>query len=94
MFCKNVIVNDVYCKSFGLNLDGCDFESCMNVFIFNCIFDIGDDCIVIKFGCNVDGRRVNVFCSNIVIEYCEMKVGYGGVVIGSEIFGGVENFYV
>lgn len=23
-----------------------------------------------------------------------MKVGYGGVVIGSEIFGGVKNLYV
>jgi len=93
VLCKNVTVNDVYCKSFGPNSDGCDPESCTNVIISNCTFDTGDDCIAIKSGRNADGRRVNVPCSNIIIEHCEMKAGHGGVVIGSEISGGVENLY-
>ncbi len=93
VLCKSVTINDVYCKSFGPNSDGCDPESCTNVLISNCTFDTGDDCIAIKSGRNADGRRVNVPCSNIVIEHCEMKAGHGGVVIGSEISGGVENLY-
>lgn len=93
VLCKNVTVKDVYCHSFGPNSDGCDPESCTNVLIQGCTFDTGDDCIAIKSGRNADGRRVNVPCSNIVIENCEMKAGHGGVVIGSEISGGVENLY-
>ncbi|KXJ60826.1 MAG: glycoside hydrolase [Alteromonas sp. Nap_26] len=93
VLCKNVTISDVYCQSFGPNSDGCDPESCTNVLIEGCTFDTGDDCIAIKSGRNADGRRVNVPCSNIVIEHCEMKAGHGGVVIGSEISGGVENLY-
>ncbi len=93
VLCKNVTVSQIYCRSFGPNSDGCDPESCTNVLIQNCTFDTGDDCIAIKSGRNADGRRVNVPCSNIVIENCEMKAGHGGVVIGSEISGGVENLY-
>ncbi|BFT29960.1 exopolygalacturonase PelB [Alteromonas sp. D210916BOD_24] len=93
VLCKNVTVSEVYCNSFGPNSDGCDPESCTNVLIQGCTFDTGDDCIAIKSGRNADGRRVDVPCSNIVIENCQMKAGHGGVVIGSEISGGVENLY-
>jgi len=93
VLCKNVTVNSVHCESFGPNSDGCDPESCTNVLIENCTFDTGDDCIAIKSGRNADGRRIGVPSSNIVIENCEMKAGHGGVVIGSEISGGVENLY-
>lgn len=62
VLCLNVIVSYVYCESFGFNLDGCDFESCIDVLIIYCVFDIGDDCIVIKLGWNVDGWWINVFC--------------------------------
>lgn len=93
VLCQNVTVSQVHCESFGPNSDGCDPESCTNVLIERCTFDTGDDCIAIKSGRNADGRRVNVPCSNIVIEHCEMKAGHGGVVIGSEISGGVSNLY-
>lgn len=70
VLCENVMVIGVYCDSYGLNFDGCDLESCKDVFIENCVFDIGDDCIVIKLGCNVDGCRVGVLCENILINVC------------------------
>lgn len=94
VLCENVTVQGIHCESYGPNSDGCDPEACKDVLIQNCIFDTGDDCIAIKSGRNADGRRVGVASENILIENCQMKAGHGGVVIGSEISGGVRNLYV
>ncbi|MER2493450.1 glycoside hydrolase family 28 protein [Catenovulum sediminis] len=93
VLCTSVTIRDVHCDSYGPNSDGCDPEACKDVLIENCVFDTGDDCIAIKSGRNADGRRVAVPCQNIVIDKCQMKAGHGGVVIGSEISGGVRNLY-
>lgn len=94
VLCNSVTVCDVTFSSHGPNSDGCDPESCNHVHIKNCVFDTGDDCIAIKSGRNADGRRVNTASQNIIIENCHMKEGHGGVVIGSEISGGVNNVFV
>ena len=93
VLCRNVTVRGVTCESLGPNSDGCDPESCNNVLIEDCYFDTGDDCIAIKSGRNADGRRINTPCENIVIRNCDMRAGHGGVVIGSEISGGVRNLF-
>jgi polygalacturonase len=93
VLCRNVLVRGVNCESLGPNSDGCDPESCRNVVIEDCRFDTGDDCIAIKSGRNADGRRIATPCENIVISNCDMKAGHGGVVIGSEISGGVRNVF-
>lgn len=93
VLCTNVIVRGLNISSFGPNTDGCDPESCTDVLIENCFFNTGDDCIAIKAGRNADGRRVNVPSSNIVIRNCHMKDGHGGVTVGSEISGGVNNVF-
>jgi polygalacturonase len=93
VLCENVLVRGVTCESLGPNSDGCDPESCRNVVIEDCRFDTGDDCIAIKSGRNADGRRIDTPCENIVISNCEMQAGHGGVVIGSEISGGVRNVF-
>jgi len=90
----SVTVRGVTCSSMGPNSDGCDPESCKNVLIENCIFDTGDDCIAIKSGRNADGRRVGVASENIIVSNCEMRAGHGGVVMGSELSGGIRNVYV
>ena len=90
---ENVTVKGIYCNSYGPNSDGCDPECCTDVLIEDCVFDTGDDCIAIKSGRNADGRRVGKACENILINRCQMKAGHGGVVIGSEISGGVKNLY-
>lgn len=90
----NVTVDGVTVESHGPNNDGCNPEYSKNVHIKNCIFDTGDDCIAIKSGRDNDGRRVRIKSENIVIEDCIMKDGHGGVVMGSEISGGVSNVYV
>ncbi|EDY82716.1 Polygalacturonase superfamily [Verrucomicrobiia bacterium DG1235] len=91
---RNVTVRGVTVVSHGSNNDGCNPESSKDVLIENCVFDTGDDCIAIKSGRNNDGRRVNVPSENIIVRNCKMKDGHGGVVIGSEISGGVRNVFV
>jgi polygalacturonase len=64
------------------------------VLIEDCTFDTGDDCIAIKSGRNADGRRLAVPSENIVVRGCTMKDGHGGVVLGSEMSGGIRNVFV
>jgi polygalacturonase len=93
VLCRNVSIIGVTTEGLGPNTDGCDPESCTDVLIKNCSFKTGDDCIAIKSGRNNDGRRVNVPCSNIIVQGCRMKDGHGGVSIGSELSGGIRNVY-
>lgn len=93
VLCTNVTIEGVTVTSNGPNNDGCDPESCKNVLIKDCFFNNGDDCIAIKSGRNADGRRLNTPSENIIIQNCRMANGHGGVVIGSEISGGVRNVY-
>lgn len=93
VLCENVTVSNLTIEGLGPNNDGCNPESSKNVHIKNCYFNTGDDCIAIKSGRNNDGRRVNVPSENIIIQNCVMKEGHGGVVIGSEISGGVKNVF-
>lgn len=90
---QNIIVDGVTVYNEGPNGDGCDPEACKNVIIQNCTFHTGDDCIAIKSGRNNDGRRWNTPSENIIIRHCKMEDGHGGVVIGSEISGGVRNVF-
>ena len=93
VLCTNVTVRGATVETHGPNNDGCNPESCTDVLIEDCYFDTGDDCIAIKSGRNADGRRVNVPSENIVIRGCQMRDGHGGVVIGSELSGGVRNVF-
>jgi polygalacturonase len=94
VLCANVTVRGVTVVSHGPNNDGCNPESCKDVLIEDCVFDTGDDCVAIKSGRNDDGRRVATPSENIVVRNCVMKDGHGGVVMGSEISGGVRNVFV
>jgi polygalacturonase len=94
VLCQNVIVRGVTVSSHGPNNDGCNPESCRDILIEQCTFDTGDDCIAIKSGRNADGRRINVPSENILIRNCHMKDGHGGVVLGSEMSGGIRNIFV
>lgn len=71
------------------NTDGLDPESCKNVIITGCTFDVGDDCIAIKAG--TEDAQEMVPCENLVISNCNMVHGHGGVVFGSEMSGSIKN---
>ncbi|HEY8542573.1 MAG TPA: glycoside hydrolase family 28 protein [Pseudothermotoga sp.] len=93
VMCVNVIIKDVKIESRGPNNDGINPESCSYVLIENCRFDTGDDSIAIKSGKNEDGRKINVPSQYILIRNNIVlgKYSHGGVVIGSEMSGGIRN---
>lgn len=97
-YCKNVIVRNIYILTHGEygntpNGDGINPNSCENVLIEYNTLDTGDDCITIKSSRDKDGRRLGIPCKNILIRYNKGLQGHGGVVIGSEMSGGIENVY-
>lgn len=94
VYCENTIIRDLKIITDGPNTDGINPDSCKNMLIEDCDFETGDDCIAIKSGINEDGRRVNKPTENLLIRNCKAKEGHGGVVIGSEMSGGVKNVHV
>jgi polygalacturonase len=97
VYCENVTLDNVtiLAPDHGApNTDAVDPDSCRNVRISNCHFDVGDDCIVIKSGYNEDGRRVGIPCENILVSNCTFGHGHGGVAVGSEMSGSVRNVTV
>lgn len=89
VFCKSVTVDGLTLSSHGANNDGCDPESCDGVWIKNCKFDTGDDCISLKSGRDRDGREADTPCQNILIEDNDFADGHGGIALGSEMSGGI-----
>ena len=91
--CENVTVDKVTISNpaDSPNTDGINPDSCCNVHISNCHIDVGDDCVTIKSGIETEPRELLVPCENITITNCTMVHGHGGVVIGSEMSGGVRN---
>jgi len=76
------------------NGDGLDIDSCRNVCVKNCYFDVGDDCLCLKSGKDEEGRRIGRPTENVMVMNCTMRRGHGGVVIGSEMSGGIRNITV
>lgn len=94
-FCNNVTVHAVtILNPPSPNTDGINPESCSNVHISNCHISVGDDCITIKSGKDLPGRTKNRPAENYTITNCTMLSGHGGVVIGSEMSGGVRNIVI
>ena len=87
----NVTINNPYKSP---NTDGINPESCSNVRISDCYIDVGDDCITIKSGLERDTFPKSFPCENITVSNCTFVHGHGGIVIGSEMSGGVENVAV
>ena len=89
--CRNIVIRKVHCESHGPNSDGFDPEACDHVLVEGCTFDTGDDCIAIKAGKDLDTQYGP--SQNIVIQNCVMHSGHGGVTLGSEMAGGIQNVF-
>jgi polygalacturonase len=95
VFCENVTVRAVtIINPTSPNTDGINPDSCHNVHISDSYISVGDDCITIKSGRDIDGRRIGKPAENYTITNCTMANGHGGVVIGSEMSGGVKNITI
>lgn len=96
VYCNNVKIQGVsFLNPYEApNGDGLDLDSCSDVFVSHCLFDVGDDCLCLKSGRDEDGRRVNRPCERIIVSDCIMRKGHGGVVFGSETSGGIRDVVV
>jgi len=96
LMCENLTVRNLTVRNpwYSQNGDGIDIESCKNVLVHDCNFDVGDDAICIKSGKDKDGRDRGIPCENLVIKNCVVYHGHGGVTVGSEMSGGVRNMHV
>ena len=96
LLCKHLTVENIHVKNpwFAQNGDGIDIESCEFVSVRNSKFDVGDDGICLKSGKDVEGRKRARPSAHILIENCIVFHGHGGVVVGSEMSGGVHDLFV
>jgi DNA sulfur modification protein DndE len=96
LLCKHLTVENIHVKNpwFAQNGDGIDIESCEFVFVRNSKFDVGDDGICLKSGKDAEGRKRARPSAHILIENCIVFHGHGGVVVGSEMSGGVHDLFV
>lgn len=93
VYCSNMVVRGIKVKTTGPNNDGINPDSSSNIVIEDSYFSTGDDCVVLKAGLNEDGWRVGRPTENIIIRRVFAHKGHGGIVIGSEMSGGVRNVY-
>lgn len=96
LMCENLTLRDLFIKNpdYARNGDGADIESCKNVLVENCIFDVGDDAICIKSGKDEEGRKRGMPTENMIIRNNTVYKGHGGFVVGSEMSGGARNIFV
>jgi len=93
VYCDGLTARHLNVDTHGPNTDGLNPDSTRNIVIDHCTFKTGDDCITLKSGLNEDGWRVNKPTENVLVQYCRFNGGHGGVVIGSEMSGGVQNVF-
>lgn len=99
-------INPVHCQNVNIhgvtiinpadspNTDGINPDSCRLVRISDCHVSVGDDCITIKSGTEHEHPDRYAPCRDITITNCTLERGHGGVVIGSEMSGGVKNVVI
>ena len=93
IYSDNVTCHDLTIITNVRNGDGIDPDSSTDSYIFNCIFDTGDDCIAIKSGKNPEGFYIAKPTKNVRITHCDFKRGHG-ISIGSEMSGGVSDVLI
>ena len=78
----------------AINTDAIDIDSCQDVLIEGCVLDVGDDGVTLKSGSGPDGVRVGIPTRNVTVRDCTIYASHGGIAIGSETAGGIENVLV
>ena len=78
------------------NTDGFNPDGCQDVRLEGIRFSVGDDCIAIKAGKRGPSGEADHLreTRNVEIRHCRMERGHGGVVIGSEMSGGVHSVVI
>ena len=83
-YCNDVTVSGVNCDTYDIhNADGINLCTTDTAYIFNSIFDTGDDCINTNAGQGQEGVDENRPVQNVRCFNCTTLRGHGGWVIGS-----------
>lgn len=94
IYSRNIITDHCIFRSEGVwNGDGWDPDSSEDCILFACRFFTGDDAVAIKSGKNPEGNVINRPAKRIRVFDCVSHFGHG-IVIGSEMSGGVEDVRV
>ncbi len=103
LYCSNVEISNIEIHSKYnengeryqgiINGDGLDIDSCKHVVVKDSFIASQDDCIAIKSGRDAEGRKVGISTEDVKVENCRFHSGFG-VVVGSEMSGGVKDVYV
>lgn len=94
IYSKNIVTDHCTFRSEGVwNGDGWDPDSSEDCTLFACRFFTGDDAVAIKSGKNPEGNVINRPTRHIRVFDCISHFGHG-IVIGSEMSGGVEDVYI
>lgn len=96
LMCEDLTLRKLLVRNpwYAQNGDGLDIESCKNVLVEDCTFDVGDDGICIKSGRDKAGRDRGMPTENVIIRNNVVYHAHGGFVIGSEMSGGARNIWV
>ncbi|RVU25676.1 GDSL family lipase [Sandaracinomonas limnophila] len=95
LLCTHVTLQGLVVKNpwYAQNSDGLDIESCEYVNVNNCKIDVGDDGICLKSGKDEQGRKRGRPTAFVNISNSTVFHGHGGIVIGSEMSGGVHDIF-
>ncbi|MEN3261344.1 glycosyl hydrolase family 28 protein [Sodalis endosymbiont of Spalangia cameroni] len=78
----------------AINTDAVDLDSSEDIVIEHCLFDVGDDAVTLKSGSGADGLRINLPTRGVTVSHCKILASHGGIAIGSETAGGIEDVTV
>ncbi|ERL64375.1 glycosyl hydrolase family 28 protein [Schleiferilactobacillus shenzhenensis] len=94
IYCDTITSHDLTIYSPRIdNGDGWDPDSSRNLLIYGSTFNTGDDCIAVKSGKNPEGNTIGLPTSHLLAFDLKMQGGHG-MIIGSEMSGGVEDVIV
>lgn len=91
LYSRDISVRNVSIDSEGVNTDGIVLDSSSNALVEQAFVSSGDDAIALKSGLDDEGRRRGIPTENIVIRNSAIRKAHGGIVIGSEVSGGIRN---
>ncbi|HEV2319613.1 MAG TPA: glycoside hydrolase family 28 protein [Verrucomicrobiae bacterium] len=92
LLCQNLIIKNLTIRSVGLNGDGIDVDSCLNVLIDHCDINTGDDAISLKSGRGEAAVRMDRPTQNVIIKDCTLVSSiFAAIGVGTELSGGISN---
>ncbi|KAG0493859.1 hypothetical protein HPP92_004853 [Vanilla planifolia] len=96
VYCSNVVIRSVtvLAPRDSPNTDGIDPDSTSNVCIEDSFISTGDDLVAVKSGWDEYGIAYGRPSTGITIRRITGSSPFGGIAIGSETSGGVENVIV